>query len=221
MWWTPDGDRVLQGAEWELFRHGLACLWDSVEESFNDPSGFQTGVRVFDVLQPSQQLAMLALVGKALSDSTVPSPELTAHSEGAVAAVFQHILVLIELETDCQAEPDDQGNSSFWRELVLAAAIQGDEDWDEPLPDAQCDDLGEWDFVLECLSGRIFWDADYEMDKTFLDAPPPRRRAVMEQMGIDPDYFLAIAPDPTDEQLGRIRGVLRQLAGRGEQGKGI
>lgn len=212
MWWTPDGDRVLQGAEWELFRQGLACLWDSVEESFNDPGALASGVAVFDSLQPSQQLAMLALVGEALRDSTVPAPVLTAHTEGAIAAVYRHISMMIEFEIDRETDPCDEDSPTFWRELVLGAANQDDEDWEEPLPDVSCDDIGEWDFVLECVSDRIFWDADYEMDKTFLDAPPPRRRVVMEQMGIDPDYFLAVAPDPTEEQLGQIRGVLRQLA---------
>lgn len=215
MWWTPDGDRVLQGAEWELFYQGLACLWDSVEESFNDPGTLATGVAVFDSLQPSQQLAMLALVGEALRDSSIPAPELTAHTEGAVAAAYRHISLMIEFEIGRENDPSDEDSPTFWRDLVLAAANQDDEDWEEPLPDVRCDNIGDWDFVLECVSDRIFWDADYEMDKTFLDAPPQRSRAVMEQMGIDPDYFLAVAPDPTAEQLGQIRGVLRQLTDRG------
>lgn len=214
MWWTPDGDRVLQGAEWELFRQGLACLLDSVEESFNDPGALATGVAVFDSLQPSQQLAMLALVGEALKDSTIPAPELTAHTEGAVAAVYRHTSLMIEFEIGRENDPSDEDSPTFWRELVLAAANQDDEDWEEPLPGVRCDDMGEWNFVLDCVSDRIFWDADYEMDKTFLDAPPQRCRAVMEQMGIDPDYFLAVAPDSTAEQLGQIRRVLRQLVER-------
>jgi hypothetical protein len=31
MWWTSAGERVLRGAEWDLFREGLSCLWDEVE----------------------------------------------------------------------------------------------------------------------------------------------------------------------------------------------
>jgi hypothetical protein len=46
----------MKGAEWELFREGLSALWDWVEASFD--------------LQPSQKLAMLALVGQAMRDDT-------------------------------------------------------------------------------------------------------------------------------------------------------
>jgi len=28
MWWCPEGERVLRGAEWDLFRVGLSTLWD-------------------------------------------------------------------------------------------------------------------------------------------------------------------------------------------------
>jgi hypothetical protein len=33
MWWTAEGERILSGAEWALFREGLSCLWDDVEGS--------------------------------------------------------------------------------------------------------------------------------------------------------------------------------------------
>jgi hypothetical protein len=80
MWRTPLGERILEGAEWALFREGLSVLWDSVEESFDDPELCFTDVQIFDRLEPAQKLAMLEAVGSALCNEDVPCPELTAIS---------------------------------------------------------------------------------------------------------------------------------------------
>src|ERR1700730_16040323 len=81
MWSTPEGKRVLRGAEWALFRQGIAGVWHYVEESFNGDQTFSSDIAAFDDLQPEQKLALLALVGKALSDESTPAPEPTAHAE--------------------------------------------------------------------------------------------------------------------------------------------
>jgi hypothetical protein len=216
MWRTSEGERVLQGAEWELFRQGLSTLWDDIEESFNDPDFSETGVEAFDQLQPHQKLAMLALVGRALHDPSMLPIELTATTEGTAAAVFADILHRLAMEIDFQDDPEMGEHATFWRDLVLAAAQEMEADWEEPLPDRRCADASEWDFLIECLSGRIFWDADYEMGQHFLDADPHKREALTRLLGIDGDYFIAVAPDPTDKQLEHIRGQLRLLTGRSE-----
>jgi hypothetical protein len=94
MWWTPKGERVLRGAERDLFREGLDGTWNLVEESMDDPNLLSSGVEAFDRLQPNQKLALLALVGNALKDEAEPRPEHTAHTEATVAAIFRHIVVL-------------------------------------------------------------------------------------------------------------------------------
>ena len=33
MWWTTEGERVLQGAEWAVFGLGVSSLWDEIETS--------------------------------------------------------------------------------------------------------------------------------------------------------------------------------------------
>ena len=50
MWWTPLGERVLRGAEWELFRDGLAMVRDLVVEAkaSDDPEIASVGVGAFD-----------------------------------------------------------------------------------------------------------------------------------------------------------------------------
>ena len=48
MWWTSEGERVLTGAEWDLFREGLSTLWDDVEMSEDEDGPDTTGIAVFD-----------------------------------------------------------------------------------------------------------------------------------------------------------------------------
>jgi hypothetical protein len=127
MWWTPHGERVLRGAEWELFREGLETLWDWVEDSQGDPDIADTGTEAFDQLQLGQKLAMLALVGSALSDEGIVKPDLTINTEGAVVAVFRQIASLIEVEIELAHDPkwvaslDSPEELTHWRRLVLAA----------------------------------------------------------------------------------------------------
>lgn len=47
---------------------------------------------------------------------------------------------------------------------------------------------------------------------------PEERVAKMAMMGIAPDYFLEIAPDPTDAEQESIRGGLMELTGRAAVG---
>jgi hypothetical protein len=245
MWWTPSGERALRGAEWEIFRESLHHCWDWVEESLNDPDLFTTGVDAFDKLQPSQRLALLALVGNALKDETEPHPELTAHTEATVAAIFSHITAQVAIEIEAASEPEAQEDPTFWRTLVLAAyreaaeqesleeqalaaetgdvhahcsplIVESEEVEDDAEawlpPSADSESMDDWEYLIEYLANRILWeDGDYEMGDAFLDADPSEREIKMTLMGIDEDYYTAIAPDPTNEELGVIRQQLRAV----------
>jgi len=90
MWWTSQGERVLNGPEWELFREGLSCLWDDVEMSEEEDESGTTGIAVFDEIPKVERLALLASVAKGLTDEDKPCPDLTAVTEGTVAAIFAH-----------------------------------------------------------------------------------------------------------------------------------
>ena len=248
MWWTPKGERVLRGAEWDLFREGLDGTWNLVEESMDDPDLFISGVEAFDRLQPNQKLALLALVGNALKDEAEPRPELTAHTEATVAAIFRHVVDQVIFEIEMAAEPGAAEDATLWRQLVLAAyreAEEGnrteeqdesqtrgdslrevpptsgdgeDDDTDELWvpPSVGSDHVDDWEFLIECLANRILWEGDYEMSDVFLDADPSESGIRMGLMGIAEDYYTAIAPDPTDQQLEAIRRRLRWLCGRPE-----
>jgi hypothetical protein len=218
MWRTPIGERILVGAEWDLFRAGLGLLKDQVETSLDDPDLAMTGVGAFDRLQPAAKLAMLALVGKALHDEAEPCVELTALSEGTFAAVYDVIRQFIEIEIDFAREgatPDD--DESPLRMLVLAAFREVSPEWDGSLPAPDCEDIDEWTFLLDALIDRVLWDRDFDEEELFVDADPGQGQLLKRELGIVGDYFTAIAPEPTDDQLAACRESLRQLCQRAPQ----
>jgi hypothetical protein len=214
MWRTSKGERVLRGAEWELFREALAGVWDLVEHASDSGEPFPSGVDVFDALQPGQQLALLAAVGRALSDEAVPAPELTALHEGTVAAVFNHARQTAVEQAGNPGEPDGVETATSWRGLVLAACREALGESESPLPTASSDDAEAWALLVDCLADQVLWDADYEMGDEFLDSAPEVSRALLEKMRIPGDYFLTLAPDPTHEDLEGIRRTLGELTGQ-------
>ena len=86
----------------------------------DEPERFSSGVEAFDRLQPNQKLALLALVGDALKDEAEPRPELTAHTEATVAAIFHHIVDQVVFEIEMT-----RGVRSRRGRDVLAAACSG------------------------------------------------------------------------------------------------
>jgi len=209
MWWTPDGERILQGAEAQLFREALGVLVDMVRD---DHEGmWQFAAPPFDALQPNQKLAVLAQVGTTLLRADQPMPKLTAVLEAAVGAVYESIRVMVEIEID---EPAEDRESPSWRELVLAA---GRERGIEDLLDPESEDLDEWEVLVSRLADAVLWDQDWKDTDDHLDADPKASRMVKNVLGIDEDYYVAVPPDPTDEEMksvwATLRGLTREAAG--------
>jgi hypothetical protein len=213
MWWTSEGERVLRGAEWELFREGLAGVWDQIEDSKeDDEDSFTYGIPAFDNLQTNQKLALLALVGKALHDEAIPMPNLTAHAEATVATIFKYVRQSVEIEIGL--DEGDDPDATFWRQLVLAACREVEENWEKPLPDPCCDDVGEWEVLIDVLAEWILWDYDFCMEESFLDEDPVVAKKKMKEMGIAGDYYLQPAPDPPEKDMEGIRATLREITRR-------
>jgi len=202
MYNTPAGIRILQGAERRLFVESLAMIVDNL--SVGD---VPFDAAVFDDLQRNQKIAVLHTVAKALLCDEEPAPELTASIEAAAAMVFRHAADMVAMELN---EPDDTAAGLSWCELVLAACRDaGIEDLPEVLPAAD-DNSDAWVLLVDCLEGRVLWDNDWEMD-VFLDADPNVGRRMRRELGISDDYFVAVPPDPTDAQVERLLGELREL----------
>src|SRR5260370_39000563 len=139
-------------------------------------------------------------------------PDLTANAEATVAAIFEYIRQSVEIEIGL--DEGDDPDATFWRRHVLAACLEGEENWEEPLPDPSCDDLGEWKVLIDVLAEWILWDYDFCMEESFLDEDPVVAKKKMKEMGIAGDYYLQPAPDPTENDMKDIRNMLREITRR-------
>jgi hypothetical protein len=218
MWRTEIGDRVLRGAEWELFRQALHTLWHEVNE-LGEPGEWDWEVSVFVELQRNQKYWLLAAVAEAMSDESVPCPDLTACLEGAVWAVFY----TIRSHVDCEIEIEEMGDAPegesarYWRTLICAATaeaglmmvdlINGSLDLTE---------LEEMEFLVGQLAGRVFCErstGNFELAGVLQDAPPALCGRLKRHLGIAKDYFTAVPPDPRDDELPQIRARFWKAVG--------
>jgi hypothetical protein len=185
-----------------------------------DPTG-TTGIPVFDELPKAERLALLARVAKGLCDEGELCPDLTALTEGTVAAVFAHLLYLIEVEMELI---EDWGGGSHLtgrnqpisvREMVLAAARQVDLDFGSLVPECGSDEIEAWSDLIDALRDRILWDdGDYLAGIALLDIDPDLACALKEQLGIPHDYYSAVPFEPTRRGLEDVRASLRRICGR-------
>lgn len=199
MWHTEIGNRVLSGAEAELFREGLYSLIDWTEDWPEQP----TGVRVFDRLSQAEKLAILDEVSRALLVKRIRCPVHTAVNEGTIAAIYHQI------GNDVQVEIDE-GRTDL-RKLVRKACRECG--LTEGLPSLRSDEFSEWRNAIDGLLFRILWDADWEGGFVAPDGPPDKANVIREFMGTDADYYTAVPPDPNPAQLAKIRARLRRRMG--------
>jgi hypothetical protein len=212
MWRMETGDRVLTELEWNLFRVGLETLWDYIADDSDEDLGLsETGVRVFDVLQTEQKLALLADIAQALRDPAMPMPSHTAANEGAVAAVFATIRQALEMEIELASV--DESESTEVRSLLLAAVVDS-EDQPAELPGLKDDDIEEWESLIQAVEFRILWDTDYAMGDEFLDRPPEEAHVLQALMTIDSDYYTTVPREPDRAGLIVVRQTLARLLGR-------
>ena len=168
-------------------------------------------IAVFDRLQRNQKIAVLHAMAKGLLCGQEPAPRLTAAIEAAVATVFlqSHAMISLELDDEFDELEEDAPPHLSWCELILAAGREAEID---DLPSVTEDDPDEWELLLDCLEDRVLWDCDWEMEEQ-LDADPDVSQRVKREMGISDDYFIAVPPDPTDEEAERLLLELRELTG--------
>jgi hypothetical protein len=218
---TPEGRRILLNAEAVLFRHALAFLVDQVITDFE----VETEAAIFVRLTQGEQLAMLDLVGNALLRLDVPCPALTAVSEGTVAAIYGQLRALVDFEImrdeDMEEADDKETLGEIGRALDLGDLVKGKTTRQEileacvdqlsDLPDENCRDRDEWDILIECLSDGVLWDADWQASETFQDLDPDIAQSVRDEMAISDNYFVAVAPEPSDEELHEIKVRIREL----------
>jgi hypothetical protein len=81
----------------------------------------------------------------------------------------------------------------------------------EDLLDPQSDDVDEWEVLVRSLADAVLWDEDWKDSESLLDADPKTSLAVKKLLGIDEDYYVAVPPDPTDEEMEGVWATLRGL----------
>jgi len=95
---------------------------------------------------------------------------------------------------------------------VILLMDEDDRPWSPP--EVSSEEVDEWEFlVVECLANRILWDGDHEIGPELVDSDPAVSQSLMNELGIAENYYTAVAPDPTDEQLDSVRRTLRDVCG--------
>jgi len=82
----------------------------------------------------------------------------------------------------------------------------------DELLDPASEEIDEWDMLISCLTDAVLWDEDWKDSESLLDADPKASRAVKKLLGIDEDYYVAVPPDPSAEEMERVWATLRELA---------
>jgi hypothetical protein len=162
---------------------------------------------VFERLTREQKQLAILLVARALLDPVSEPPRITAVLAGTVAAIFEYLQTMIDLEVD-------EGKGTTLRQMVLDALDEMNS-WPDQEPrvalSPECSDINEWSEVVEVLRDSVLEDHDFDMESIFLDAPPEEAAALKALMRIYPDYFVTTIDDPPLQCLEQIRKELRNL----------
>jgi len=87
----------------------------------------------------------------------------------------------------------------------------------DELLDPASEEIDEWGMLISCLTDAVLWDEDWKDSESLLDVDPKASRALKKLLGIDEDYYVAVPPDPTDEEMkgvwATLRGLTQEAAG--------
>lgn len=228
MWHTSRGDRTLRGEEALLVQTAIDIMVDALLVHIDDEHGdaaaeCESGIAVFDSFSASQRIGLLHDVAKYLLTETATTLPLSAPLEATVAAVFVEVRDQVAIEIEFfSGRPQEQARPT-WRQAVLAAycEVMMDPDYgggldphiEGELPDESCEDIHEWEFLIESLTDAILWDRDFEMSDGFMDVDPGISNHRRRLLGISEDYFTSIAPDPRPDEvlqmISRTRDIVR------------
>jgi hypothetical protein len=207
VWRTSEGIRTLKAGEAALVRAAVNDIWRELEQDQDNSDPWEWGVPLFDNLEWSEKVVLLANVASALLREDVAPMPLTGVNEAAVGVLFEHIRQSIVVEIDCQHDsPEDP--MCFWRRSVLVLIDAENLDENEALPKETCDDRNEWEWMVEAIADGILWDNDWLGGNFFMDVDPETATMRKRGMGIDEDYYTTIVPHPADSDVEKARRTL-------------
>ena len=222
MWHSSRGDRTLQGGEATLVASAIDTMIDALIVHLDDQDepddgeldnggvyqsipDCESGITVYDRLNACQRIGLLHQIASCLLSDTSRPLKLTATSDAGVAAIFVEIRdqLAIELDLESSLAADD---SFYWRRLMVDALHELADDPDEvdEVPAVACRDLGVWEDAVDQMVNAILWDRDFEMADGFLDEDPVLSSQRRRLLGIDPDYFIEVAPDPRPQEARQL-----------------
>lgn len=215
-WWTEEGNIVAPPPVFDLLCAAAAVMRDHIDDELTlggPDCQLETGVRVFDAMEPKTRIFALAFVLRHLSDPALPSPQLYAWNEGTLWALFK----TVESRITCEVQFDDGSEAEesrcTWRRLTLAAlASHG-----HRTRPRQCGsrNLKRWEFYLELIYDHYFWDLDCLDDDVFGDLAPVRAEVIKDEMGIDPEYFSTPPPLVREDDYREADAYLQRCGGAG------
>jgi hypothetical protein len=215
-WWTEDGHIVPPKPVIDLLVEAAAGLRDEItdEIELNDP-GLRpdTGVPVFDGLDPKTRIFAIAHVLKHLLDPEVPSPDLYAWNEGTLWALFKRVENQIAFEIDMEPSSEPDIPLYLLRRLVLDAVASYGHPVERDSPRSR--NIGLWSDHLESIYTHLFWDLDCLEDDQFADMDPRRADSLKHELGIDPDYYATPPPLVRDEDYSEADAYIRRVGGYG------
>ena len=230
MWHSSTGDRTLQGCEAIQVAAAIETMIDALfvhidEDSHEQEASIpecESGIAVYDRLSACQRIGLLHELATYLLTSSEPPLGFSAMTDAGVAALFVEIRdqIAIEIGLSDTLPPEDHFR---WREMVCDALDEsnqkciavGVEDLVAP-PPRDCQEIDEWETVVDVLANDILWDRDFEMADEFMDEDPTVSDHRRKLMGIERDYFTHVAPDPMpDQAFGLVcetRKILRRVS---------
>jgi hypothetical protein len=197
MFETTLGPRTLSGDEAILIREAVELLTDGIRAESELDVALNLGCGPFDALSPKQKLWCTHRVARSLLIEDEPCLPKVALYEATCGAAIVNLEGMVEVELQIQQdESDPEAVQTGLRTLVAAAAKQVEPEavW----PDPECVLIDEWEMALQRIQHQIIPDEDWRMEVMHLDGDPEQVQKIKEFQGIDPGYFLTIAPDDDD-----------------------
>ena len=175
---TPEGDRMLVGAEARLVQQMLGWLCFEMIETHDCGLEFAAGVARFDELLFEGQVQALKEAVQDLFGGEPLRPPV-AYREAAIAAIYR-------VGGPVLFSTDDPGTF----ESLLAAFNQTLPEDEDPFV---LDSETTLEDLCEDLLDRVLLDRDFEL-REIEDSPPEVAAATKAVVGIEPDYFAAVPP---------------------------
>jgi hypothetical protein len=213
MYHAPGGDRVFTDSFANLLRAAMEAMCDAIDTAPDpDLERLALCVPVYDRLTAGQKLVMLRRVGRALFREAEPAPKRTAVAEGTVAAMFNMLLVLIQVEK----EANDNWNRDSIAKMVIDAA------WEQAVltlvPELNLVELDDFEFY-----GGLHLHLEHEWTASAGHAEGGcdhvamlhgLKRFVLHEEDILVDVSDDVPDDPRESNLDALVEEIRELARR-------